>query len=515
MIKTDVLILGSGIAGLSLAVKTAEAFPDLNITILSKNTALESNTNYAQGGIAIALDESGDSFERHIQDTLLAGDGIGNPDVTRKVISEGPARLQELLHWGVDFDRDPSGKLALGREGGHTTSRIVHYRDSTGNRIAEGLMHYLRSLINVEFFEFHFALELLTRKDPVTGKSTCTGVTAMDIKQERLVTFSSRITVLATGGAGQVYSNTTNPVIATGDGIAMAYRAGASIRDMEFVQFHPTAFYSLKDNPSFLISEAMRGFGAHLCTRDGDRFVFRYDQRGELASRDIISKAIHEVMTSSGEESVYLDCRHLPADKMKSHFPTIYERCLQKGFDLATDPIPVSPAAHYICGGIEVDIHGRTTIDNLFASGECSRTGLHGANRLASNSLLEALVYSHEIFEFIRNSIHTIPDPDLSPSSKACTNLPQDIHWIEWQRRYVRSLMSRDAGIVRSTNNLKKAQEELLYTKEKVALIQASTILSPALYELRNILDVATLIVNHSLQRKENRGTFFNTELVN
>lgn len=513
MQSADILIIGSGIAGLSLAVKASSYFPAYRIVILSKDDFGESNTKYAQGGIAIAIDRDGDSFQRHIEDTLRAGDGLCDRVVVEKVVTEGPDRLEELLSMGIGFDREPDGTLALGQEGGHTARRIIHYKDATGNRISEGLIAMLAERPNVQCIPWHFATDLLMESDGKGGEA-CRGAVVIDVKNQLVKNFTSRITVLATGGAGQVYATTTNPLIATGDGIAMASRAGATMRDMEFVQFHPTAFYCNSDNPSFLISEAVRGYGAFLRRSDGERFVFNYDVRGELASRDIISKAIHNEIASGGEESVFLDCRHLPAEELRAHFPTIYERCLQKGFDITKQPIPVTPAAHYMCGGIAVNGSGQTSIENLYACGECACTGLHGANRLASNSLLEALVFAHEIFLHVSQCIESVALPVPHMAIDECTSRPEEQNWIDWQKKYIRQLMSRDAGIVRYTESLKNALQQLEYLSVHVDILSSQSVVSPALYELRNMLEVSRLIIRHSLDRNENRGTFYNADLA-
>lgn len=511
--KTDILVIGAGIAGLSFVAKTAKWFPDLRITMITKDTFLESNTKYAQGGIAIVIDSTKDSFEKHVADTLRAGDGLCNEEVVKKVVTEGPDRLRELIEWGVQFDRDATGHLALGREGGHTEHRIIHYKDITGYQIADALLKHLDTLPNVKLLSHHFAVDLVTEKNE-SGEVVCTGAVAIDIFEHVVKTVTARVTLLATGGAGQVYATTTNPVIATGDGIAMAHRAGAAVKDMEFVQFHPTAFYSENDNPSFLISEAVRGFGAYLRTRDGDRFVLNYDQRGELASRDIVSKAIHNEICIRKEKEVYLDCTHLPAKELIEHFPTIYDQCLQKGVDMTRDFIPVAPAAHYLCGGVEVDINGRTTIENLYACGECSYTGLHGANRLASNSLLEALVYSHQIFLDIEKKIRDVPMPEKPSAPEDHGSLYSEIdEWIVGQKENVRQRMSRDVGIVRNYNDLLSNFKFLANLAVQIEELYYENPLMPQLCELRNIVDVAMLITSHSINRKENRGTYYNTDL--
>jgi L-aspartate oxidase len=509
--STDILVIGAGIAGLSFAAKTAKWFPDLKITLLTKDTFIESNTRYAQGGIAIALDSTSDSFQRHIEDTMIAGAGLCNREVVEKVVCEGPNRLRELIEWGVQFDRDATGHLALGREGGHTAHRIIHYKDATGYQIAESLLKHLSALPNVVLLDHHLALDVMV-EDHQYG-SVCTGVRALDVRKGIISTFSSRVTLLATGGAGQVYATTTNPLIATGDGMAMAARAGATMKDMEFVQFHPTAFYSENDNPSFLISEAVRGFGAYLRTSGGERFVFNYDERGELASRDIVSKAIHHEILARGENSVFLDCTHLPAQELREHFPTIYDQCLQKGIDITKDVIPVAPAAHYMCGGVEVDMSGRTSIKRLYACGECSYTGLHGANRLASNSLLEALVYAHEIFLDIERTVRDIAIPVAREAMQQGAR-HTDNAWIAERRRALRLRMSKDAGIVRTTSGLSSLWSFIRETESRTDELYATGLVTVALYELRNMVAVSKLIVEHSVERSVNMGTFFNSDLV-
>ena len=512
MVTTDILVVGGGIAGLSFIAKAAKWFPHLRIALLTKDNCIESNTRYAQGGIAIALDSTQDSFYKHIQDTMVAGAGLSDPEVVEKVVSEGPDRLIELIEWGVQFDRDVTGQLALGREGGHTAHRIIHYKDATGFQIADALLRHISLLPNVAIYDHHFAIDLITTTR--AGTTQCTGILAMDLARGVVKTFGSRVTILATGGAGQVYATTTNPLIATGDGIAMAHRAGAVIRDMEFIQFHPTAFYSEKDNPSFLISEAIRGHGAYLRNAAGERFVFKHDARGELASRDIVSNAIHHELSHQRGKSVYLDCRHLPAQEVIEHFPTIYDQCRHRGLDITRDLIPVAPAAHYVCGGVAVDMNGRTSIENLYACGECSHTGLHGANRLASNSLLEALVYAHQIFLDLERYVSRIPAPEPVSFCTSCSRTTLQGAWIEATRTKLREEMSRNVGIVKSYNSLRDSMSFLMIAKQEVDEKFEMSTLSPALAELRNLIDTAILIVQHSLQRKENRGTYYNTDLL-
>ena len=403
---TDYLVIGSGVAGLTFAVKIAEKFTDRNIVIVTKANEDESNTKYAQGGVAIVLDKEEDSFKKHIKDTLIAGDALCDEDVVKMVVKEGPDRLKELLLWGANFDVNDAGKFDLGKEGGHSEYRIVHHKDITGYEIERALLSKAHQLENISILSHHFAIDLITNhhiKNYNADDLNCFGAYIFNQKLGKIFTIKANSTLLASGGIGCVYGHTTNPVIATGDGIAMAYRAKARIKDMEFVQFHPTALYDAKGESSFLISEAVRGFGAYLRNTKGHRFMPDYDARAELASRDIVSQSIDSELKKSGESHVYLDCTHLDMEAFTKHFPNIYNKCLEHHIDIKEDWIPVVPASHYLCGGIEVDKKGKTTIKNLFACGECSRTGLHGANRLASNSLLEALVYAHNIFKYLSN----------------------------------------------------------------------------------------------------------------
>ncbi|MDV3309963.1 MAG: L-aspartate oxidase [Cyclobacteriaceae bacterium] len=518
---TDVLIIGSGIAGLSFAIKVARRFPDRTVTVITKSDDSESNTKYAQGGIAVVSDEISDSFEKHIADTLRAGDGLCDPDIVELVVREGPERLDEIITWGIEFDQDASGKLALSREGGHTARRIIHYKDVTGLQIEKGLLRQIELLPNITLLSHHFSIDLITEHHfqrkisrPEPG-ITCYGAYVMDQRTCRIEKYVARVTLLATGGSGQVYRTTTNPVIATGDGVAMAYRAMARVRDMAYIQFHPTAFYSQDDNPAFLITEAIRGHGAYLRTHDGERFMLRYDDRGELASRDIVAQAIDNELITRGDECVYLDCTHFDKEVLLTEFPNIYSKCLSKGIDITREWIPVVPAAHYQCGGIEVNEYGATSINNLYACGECSRTGLHGANRLASNSLLEAIVFAHRCFLDVEGRLEDIRIPDNIPDWNAeGTIVPNEQILITHNRKELRDLMSDYVAIVRSNERLKRALKRTRILFEETERMYQSAVLSPQLCELRNLITVAYLITTDSLEKKENKGTFYNIDLV-
>jgi len=486
---------------LTFAVKIAERFQDKKVTIVTKANENESNTRYAQGGIAIVTDKVEDSYQKHIEDTLICGDGLCDESVVEMVITEGPKRLKELIEWGAKFDKNTEGTLDLGKEGGHSENRVVHHKDQTGQEIQRAILSQVHQKENITVLDYHLAIELITENN------RCLGAYVLDQKTKEVLTFQSEFTLLATGGIGHLYGHTTNPVIATGDGIAMAYRAHAVIKEMEFIQFHPTALYDASTGTSFLISEAVRGFGAYLRTKKGHRFMPDYDSRGDLASRDIVSQSIDLELKKTGDECVYLDCTHLDLDGFKKHFPMIYERCKSVGIDIAKDWIPVVPAQHYLCGGIVVDKNGKTSVANLFACGECSRTGLHGANRLASNSLLEALVYSDKIYHYLADTsseknqfIGTVSDwkvtekPEINPDYVARTKAELQL------------LMRQNAGIVRNDADLLKAKENLSHWKNEVEEKIQNYNVNAELYELQNMIAIGILIVQQSIDRKENRG---------
>jgi L-aspartate oxidase len=518
-ISTDFLVIGSGIAGLSYAVKIAERFPDRKVTIITKGDEDESNTKYAQGGVAVVSNFQIDSFEKHVADTLDAGAGLCDIEVVDAVVKEGPRRINEIIEWGTKFDRTDSGEYHLGKEGGHTENRVLHFKDMTGKEIERALLAKVHSLKNIDVCTHHFVVDIITQHQlgsiitRVSPNITCFGVYVLNLRSKKIEKILSRITLMASGGVGQVYKSTTNPIIATGDGIAMVYRAKGRVRNMEFIQFHPTSLYNPGESPSFLISEAVRGHGAILKRRDGTEFMYEYDERGSLAPRDIVARAIDNEMKKSGDEYLYLDCRHFSKEDIDHHFPNIYAKCLSIGIDMMKDMVPVVPAAHYSCGGILTDLEGRTSIHNLYACGECSSTGLHGANRLASNSLLEALVFAHRIFLSSEKEIATITSNEKIPDWDAQgTTDPKEMVLITQSRKELQEIMSNYVGIVRSDVRLKRALDRLKLLFKETASLYENTSISPQLCELRNMITIGYLITKSSNIRKESRGLHYTTD---
>jgi len=517
-IESDFLIIGSGIAGLSYALDVAEYG---SVNIVTKKEDTETTTNYAQGGIA-AVSSKEDSFEAHIEDTLKGGAGLCNLEVVRKVVEAGPRCIQRLKDIGVQFSTSRQGlksRFDLGIEGGHSHKRVVHAADFTGREIEKGLLAAIAARPNIRIYENHLAIDLLTQhqiggKRKAGEKIRCWGAYVLDTRTEEVKTFTSKITLLATGGAGRVYSHTTNPEIATGDGIAMAYRAGAAIANMEFVQFHPTMLYHPQAN-SFLISEAVRGEGGKLRLVDGKFFMQHYDPRRELASRDVVARAIDAELKKSGDPCVFLDITHLPPDFIKERFPRIYQRCSELNLDITGEWIPVVPAAHYICGGVQTDLYGRSSIESLWAIGEVASTGMHGANRLASNSLLEAVAFaefasrdSTAKFKEIKNeSLPRVPEWSSS----------QVFDQREWvvvshDRQEIAQLMWDYVGIVRSNYRLDKARERLEILSRDIEDFYRKNPVRGDVIELRNIATVARLIVKSARTREESRGLHFNLD---
>ncbi|MBK6351966.1 MAG: L-aspartate oxidase [Saprospiraceae bacterium] len=522
MYKSDVLIIGTGIAGLSTAIQIARKRPDISISLVSKTNKEECNTRYAQGGIAAVWDLKEDDVQKHIADTLDAGDGLCDEKIVSIVVKEGPQRVQELIDWGTRFDKINTEQYDLAMEGGHSEKRILHYRDLTGAEIERALIEKASSYSNIRFLEHYYAIDVLTQHHlgynvtRVMENINCYGAYLLNLQNLEVETHLAKITVLATGGAGQIYKSTTNPIIATGDGIAMMYRAKGHVENMEFVQFHPTSLYNpTGENPSFLISEAVRGFGGILKTRDGKEFMHKYDERLSLAPRDIVARAIDSEMKASGDEYVCLDCRHLDEAAFVAHFPTIHHKCVSLGIDPMKQMIPVVPACHYMCGGIKVDEFGQSTIHNLFACGECTSTGLHGANRLASNSLLEGAVFGYRIASTLVDKIDQIDFNVQIPEWDAHgTVLPKEMVLITQSIKELKDLMSYYVGIVRSNVRLKRSLDRLHLLYQETEDLYHNTVLSPQLCELRNLITIGYLVARSASMRKESRGLHFTTDYM-
>ena len=517
----DVLVVGSGIAGLSFALKVAQR--GWRVAILTKKTSAESNTNRAQGGIAVVLAKT-DNFESHVRDTLVAGDGLCHERVVGEIVREGPARVRELIDLGLRFSRDRRGRFDLGREGGHTHRRILHVKDMTGKAIEEALLRAVAGEPRIALFEHHFAVDVITtgrlpraggRGSPGTARggarrrqgNRVAGLYVLEVQSGRVRTFVAPVVMLATGGAGQVYLYTTNPDIATGDGIAMAYRAGVEVRDMEFIQFHPTTLYTAS-NDRFLISEAVRGEGAVLRNLQGRAFMPRYHPLADLAPRDVVARAIDNEMKRSGAPHVWLDITHRSGAFLRGRFPQIYQTCHRLGLDMADDMIPVVPAAHYVCGGVATTLAAETSLPGLYACGEVACTGLHGANRLASNSLLEAVVMAHRGASAVDRYLRTV--------KRAIAGIPP---WIDlgggtedervvvahnWDE--LRRTMWDYVGIMRTTRRLERARARIANLTKEIHDYYWNFSVEPRLLELRNLVQVAELIVSCALQRRESRG---------
>ena len=526
--QTDFLVIGSGIAGLTYALKVAQECPEKKVTVLTKTQSDETNTKYAQGGIAAVMDLDHDSFLKHIEDTLVAGDGLCNKQIVEIVVKEGVDRINELIDWGARFDKEPDGDYKLGKEGGHSEFRILHHKDITGKEMERALLEAIKKCSNIQLINHCFVVDIITQHHLgyLVTKSTpdieCYGVYVLNLSTTKMEKIIAGITLLASGGNGQIYRSTTNPAIATGDGVAMIYRAKGRIENMEFIQFHPTALYEAGiRGHSFLITEAVRGDGGILRNVNGEAFMERYDRRKDLAPRDIVARAIDNEMKINGTEYVYLDCRHMNQQKFIEHFPNIHAKCLGIGIDVAKDMIPVSPAAHYSCGGVKTDEWARTSIKNLYAAGECASTGLHGANRLASNSLLEAMVFAHRAFKNAVMQINQLSIPSwggggsLVPDWNAAgTSVPGEMILITQSLKELKLLMSDYVGIVRNNERLKRANRRLDLLHEETELLYERTVVSPQLCELRNMITVAYLIVKSAELRKESRGLHYNTDYL-
>lgn len=511
--KYDFLVIGSGIAGMSFALKVADKY---KVAILCKTTLDETNTSLAQGGISSVTDLQLDDYEKHIQDTLIAGSGVCDLKAVEKVVKNAPKQIKQLINWGVEFDKKNDGTFDLHKEGGHSEFRILHHKDTTGYEIQQRLKQRVQEHSNIDIFEHFFAIDIITQHhlgEIVTRQTPnieCYGVYALNQQTRSISTFLGKITMMATGGIGNVYLTSTNPVVATGDGIAMVHRARGIIKDMEFVQFHPTALFYPKIRPSFLITEALRGYGAELRTLKGQKFMLKYDERGSLAPRDIVARAIDTEMKQSGSDHVFLDVTHKNAEETKKHFPNIYDKSLSLGIDITKDYIPVAPAAHYLCGGIAVNLNGESSIQRLYAAGECSCTGLHGANRLASNSLIEAIVYADAAAKDALTKVDNIAYNDKVPLwNDEGTSLPEEMVLITQSVKEVEQIMSSYVGIVRSNLRLQRAMARLeILFRETESLFDRSVV-SREICELRNRISVAYLIIKQAMARKESRGLHY------
>lgn len=517
--KFDFLIIGSGVAGMSYALKVARANKG-KIAIICKTTLEEANTAKAQGGIASVTNLAVDNFEKHIEDTMIAGDYISDRDAVEQVVRNAPAQIKELVNWGVNFDKNDKGEFDLHREGGHSEFRILHHADDTGAEIQRGLMEAVRNNPNIEILENHFAVEIITqhhlgvRVTRRTPDIECYGAYVLNPETGKIDTYLSKVTLMATGGTGAVYATTTNPNIATGDGIAMVYRAKGKVKDMEFVQFHPTALYHPGEtHPAYLITEAMRGYGGILRLPNGEEFMQKYDERLSLAPRDIVARAIDKEMKIHGLDHVCLDVTHKNPEETKHHFPNIYAKCLSIGIDITKEYIPVVPCAHYMCGGIKVDLDGQSSIKRLYAVGECSCTGLHGGNRLASNSLIEAVVYADAA---ARHSLSVIDNYEFNEKvpewNDEGTMTNEEKVLIAQDVKEVNQVMSTYVGIVRSDLRLHRAWERLDLLYEETEDLFKRVKPTKEICELRNMINVGYLITRQALERKESRGLHYTVD---
>lgn len=513
--KVDFLVIGSGIAGLSYALKVADYG---KVCILTKSDASECSTKYAQGGIAAVMYDN-DSYEKHINDTLIAGAGLCDLESVKITITESTDRIKELIEWGTNFDKKQTGTYDLAKEGGHSEYRILHHRDNTGFEIERALLEKVRSHPNVIIKENQYTIDIITQHhlgqeiNRRCDDIKCFGAYVLDKKTNTIDTYLSKITILCTGGNGNVYSTTTSPLIATGDGQAMVHRAKGKLRHMEFIQFHPTSLFNPREKPSFLITEAMRGAGGILKNMAGESFMEKYDKRGSLAPRDIVARAVNAEMTKRGDEHEYLDCRGISKEEIMRHFPNIYAKCLEIGINITQEMIPIIPAAHYCCGGIEVDQYSRTSIKNLYASGECSCTGLHGANRLASNSLLESLVYSHRAYLDSVKNISQIDFCNQVPDWNAeGMELNEELSLITQSVKEVQQIMTNYVGIVRSDLRLKKAFKRMKLIYDETEELYNKSVLTPQLCELRNLIANSYLIIKMAEQRKESVGLHYSID---
>jgi len=506
----DVLVIGSGAAGLSLALAVA---PHARVGVISKGQLQESSTYYAQGGIAAVLGES-DTTESHIQDTLDSGAGLCDPTAVRFIVENGRHAIEKLIGYGVDFTTENNPETGdpeyhLTREGGHSHRRVIHAADATGRAVETTLITKVQEQSNITLLDHHIAVDLISESTSNGTSNRCVGAYVLDIDQGHVIPCAAKTVVLATGGASKVYLYTSNPDGSTGDGMAMAWRAGAKVANMEFTQFHPTCLYH-PDAKSFLITEAVRGEGGHLLLASGERFMTKFDERGELAPRDIVAHAIDHEMKRTGDACVYLDISHKPAEFITEHFPTVYKRCLDFGFDLTKQPIPVVPAAHYTCGGVMTGLDGKTNIDNLYAVGEVAYTGLHGANRIASNSLLECLVLSESAGrDIVTRLVNIAAPPPLKPWDESLVRDSDEDVVISHNWEEIRRFMWDYVGIVRTDKRLERAKHRIDLLRREIADYYGNYKISSDLLELRNLAQVAELIIHSAMVRKESRGLHF------
>ncbi len=510
--KTDFLVIGSGSAGLSFALKAAEHG---HVTVVTKGELVECNTNYAQGGICSVTYEP-DTFEKHIEDTLVCGAGKCDREAVELVVRSAPEAASDLIGWGVRFDKSAEGRFDLHREGGHSEHRILHHSDLTGAEIERALIERVREHENITVLEHHFAIDLLTQHhlgEIVTRHTrglACFGAYVLNTDTDEILTVLAKFTVVAAGGCGNLYNTTTNPLVATGDGIAMCHRAKAMTRNMQYIQFHPTSLYNPGERPSFLITEAMRGYGGILRLQNGQEFMDKYHPMRSLAPRDVVARSIDHELKIRGEEFVYLDVTHMPAEQTRQHFPNIYEKCMSIGIDITKDMIPVCPAAHYCCGGVTVDLNGESSIRRLYVLGESSCTGLHGANRLASNSLTEAVVYPERAIRHALKSLHKvewqegIPDWDFEGTAEA-----EEMVLVLQNRKELQNIMSNYVGIVRSNLRLERAMKRLTIIWQETEGLYNRTKPCRELCELRNMIAVAYLTIKQARECHESVGLHY------
>jgi L-aspartate oxidase len=512
--NSDVLVIGTGISGIAFSIKLALKSPQTEIILISKTNLMEGNTRYAQGGIAVVSDFKKDSYKKHINDTLIAGSGNCNKKVVQFVVKEAQERIRELISWGTEFDTF-NNELDLAKEAGHSENRIVHYKDQTGEEIQKKLIERVKSFSNIKIFENHTLVDLITDHHTKSNFKRCYGAYVVSEEKEEIIKITARTTILSTGGAGSIYAHTTNPDIATGDGLGAAYRAKVYIEKLPFVQFHPTALFPKINNKTFLISEALRGAGALLRNSEGKRFMIEYDIRAELAPRDIVSRAIQMEIQKSKINYVYLDCKSITSEKWLKHFPNIYEKCKSIGINLPNELIPIVPAAHYFCGGIKVNSNGESSLKGLYAVGECSSTGLHGANRLASNSLLESLVFSHRAaLEVIKSlSIQKVENnfyesiPEWKGERYASREIIESIIGL---REKIQITMTEKVGIFKSNKSLIEAEYIISKIHKEVVLIYSKNKLTQKLSEIRNMVSISYLLIKQAQQIKINKGVFYN-----